>query len=151
MVAVLTIVPIITILPIGKKVVKYLQSNYKKLGVEIYKLEKYPDAEYCDGEMVSCIMSDVLNSYNNFEYNEVSVISHKYKNIITCYVETKQLLPVVKEEKDDKISKNSEKKDNFINIEEYDKMPSSIIEYYIRTKLYNVYVSNIAHIYLLIK
>lgn len=136
----------ITILPIGKKAVKYLQSNYKKLGVEIYKLEQYPDAEYCNGEMVSNIMNDILTSYNNFKYNEVSVISHKYKNIITCYVEKKQLLPVLKEDNNKKKNKEDVEKDVFINIEECDKMPSSIIEYYIRTKLYNLYVLNIASI-----
>ena len=136
----------ITILPIGKKIVKYLQSNYKKLGVEIYKLEQYPDAEYCDGKMVGDIMNGILKSYNNFEYNEVSAISHKYKNIITCYVEKKQLLPLIKEEKDNKTNKDDKKKDAFINIEEQDKTPTSIIEYYIKTKLYNLYVSNIASI-----
>jgi len=37
-------------------------------------------------------------------------------------------------------------KSEFINIDETDSMPQAMIEFYIRTKIYNIYVSNIASI-----
>ena len=129
----------ITILPIGKRAVKFLQSHADKLGVNVYTTTDALDAEYCNNELVSKITASVLEDYMNGKYCEISVLFHKFKNIITCIAEKQQLLPI------DKSLIDYEKAD-FINIDETENTTSAIIEYFIKTKIYSSYVSNIASI-----
>lgn len=129
----------ITIFPIGKRAVKFLQSHADKLGVNVYKTTDTLDAEYCNNELVGKITASVLEDYMNGKYGEISVLFHKFKNIITCIAEKQQLLPI------DKSLINYEKAD-FINIDETENTTSAIIEYFIKTKIYSSYVSNIASI-----
>ena len=126
----------VLVMPIGKKAVKYIQTNLKKLGVELFSNEEI-DAEYCNGGLISNIVNQILSAYDNNKFEEISVVSHKFKNIITCFVEKQQLLPA---------SQVSADEASFINVAEDTSTVSSIMEYYIRTKIYNAYVSNIASI-----
>ena len=126
----------VSVLPIGKKAVKYIQTNIKKLGVELFS-NKEIDAEYCNGELIGDVVNQILSAYDDNKFEEVSIISHKFKNIITCFVEKQQLLPAKQVNVDDA---------EFINVLEDTNTISSIMEYYVRTKIYNAYVSNIASI-----
>lgn len=126
----------VSVMPIGKKAVKYIQTNLKKLGIELFSNEEI-DAEYCNGELISNIVNQILLAYNDNKFEEVSIVSHKFKNIITCFVEKQQLLPA---------SQVSVDEASFINVSEDTSTVSSIMEYYVRTKIYNAYVSNIASI-----
>ena len=129
----------ITIFPIGKRAVKFLQAHAEKLGVQVYNTENMLDAEYCNSECVGKITASILEEYVSGKYGEISVLFHKFKNIITCTAEKKQLLPI------DRNSINYEKS-GFINLDETDATASLMIEYFIRTKIYSSYVSNIASI-----
>lgn len=129
----------ITILPIGKRAVKFLQLHAEKLGVNTYKTEHTLDAEYCNSEFVEQIVKSVLGDYISGKYTEIDILYHKFKNIITCVAEKKQLLPIDK-------SLIDYERFGFINIDEMESTAPSIIEYFIRTKIYSSYVSNIASI-----
>ena len=129
----------ITILPIGKRAVKFLQSHADKLGVQVYDTASVLEAEYCNSECVGRITASIFEDYVNDKYGEISILFHKFKNIITCTAEKKQLLPIDKS----LIDYNTA---DFINIDEAENTTLAIIEYFIKTKIYGSYVSNIASI-----
>lgn len=128
----------VEVLPFGKKAVKWAQTNCEKLGFKVYKQDAYADAEYCDAKIVGSAVNTILEAYSSGEFSEVSILSHKFKNIITCNAIKEQILPI-----QNTVDRN---KNEFINIDETDSMPQAMIEFYIRTKIYNIYVSNIASI-----
>ena len=129
----------VTILPIGKRAVKFLQLHAEKLGVAIYTIKNTLDAEYCNNELIGKVVASVLADYVEGKYGEVGVLFHRFKNIITCTAEKKQLLP---------IDKNliEYEKSSFINLDETETTANVIIEYFIKTKIYGYYISNIASI-----
>jgi len=129
----------ITILPIGKKAVKYFETNASKIGVNVYQIDKYADAEYCNNEIIHNTVNNLIVAYNNGRFGEIHFVYHKFKNIITCNAVDDILLPF------DKSQINIEKAE-FFNITKTEFISSSIIEFFIRTKLYNAYISNIASI-----
>ena len=129
----------VEVLPVGKKAVKWVQTNCEKLGFKVYKQGAYADAEYCDAKIVGGAVNTILAAYSSGEFSEVSILSHKFKNIITCNAVKEQILPI------QNVAQDSSKSE-FINIDETDSMPQAMIEFYIRTKIYNIYVSNIASI-----
>ena len=129
----------VEVLPVGKKAVKWVQTNCEKLGFKVYKQDAYADAEYCDAKIVGGAVNTILAAYSSGEFSEVSILSHKFKNIITCNAVKEQILPI------QNVAQDSSKSE-FINIDETDSMPQAMIEFYIRTKIYNIYVSNIASI-----
>ena len=128
----------VEVLPVGKKAVKWVNANCEKVGFNIYKQNIYADAEYCDAKIVGGAVSTILAAYSSGKFSEVSILSHKFKNIITCNAIKEQILPI-----QNTVDSN---KNEFINIDETDSMPQAMIEFYIRTKIYNIYVSNIASI-----
>ena len=128
----------VEVLPVGKKAVKWVNANCEKVGFNIYKQNIYADAEYCDAKIVGSAVNTILEAYSSGKFSEVSILSHKFKNIITCNAIKEQILPI-----QNTVDSN---KNEFINIDETDSMPQAMIEFYIRTKIYNIYVSNIASI-----
>lgn len=130
----------ITILPVGKRAVKWAKTNNEKMNFKIYNSgEKFEDAEYCNSEMVCKITSEIVNGFKSGEFDEINVLYHKYKNIITCYPEKIRILP---------ISKDEIKVENacFTNIDESENTIKAMIDFFVRTKIYNCYISNIASI-----
>lgn len=130
----------ITILPIGKRAVKWVKSNAEKLSFKIYSQDNFvADAEYCNGEVVGKITKNIVSNFKNEEFDEIKVLYHKYKNIITCFTDELQILP---------ISKDTIKLENigFTNIDESENTINAMIDFFVRTKIYNSYVSNIASI-----
>ena len=129
----------LTILPIGKKAVKFLETNASKLNVSVYKMDKYLDAATCNTESVNAVVNSFVKSYANNEFCSINIVYNKFKNIISCNVVNTQLLPI--DMKDVDLNKVG-----YINVDDTDSMPSSIIEFYVRTQIYNAYVSNLASI-----
>ena len=128
---------------IGKKICKHIQTNVEKLGIEVYETENYLEAEYCDAKIFANLVNNALKMYDNGEINEISILSHNFKNIITCNVFKRQLLPIISDEFNSLIKTKS---DDFINIEETANTLPSVVEYYLKNKLYKVYVLNLASI-----
>ena len=138
----------ITIFPVGKRAVKWLKTNAEKFGVKTYEIDNFTaDAEYCNSELIGKLTSKIIQEYQKGYFAEISILSHKYKNIITCNVYRKQLLPIQKnKEQTSKDLQDVVKGNEFINIDESENTATAMIEFYIRTKLYNAYISNIASI-----
>ena len=133
----------VIICPIGKKICKHIQTNVEKLGIEVYETENYLEAEYCDAKIFANLVNNALKMYDNGEINEISVLYHNFKNIITCNAIKRQLLPIISYEFNSLIKTKS---DDFINIEETANTLPSVVEYYLKNKLYKVYVLNLASI-----
>ena len=133
----------VIIYPIGKKICKHIQTNVEKLGIEVYETENYLEAEYCDAKIFANLVNNALKMYDNGEINEISILSHNFKNIITCNVSKRQLLPIISDEFNC-LAKT--KSSDFINIEETANTLPSVVEYYLKNKLYKVYVLNLASI-----
>ncbi len=129
----------LTILPVGKKAVKFLETNALKLNVNVYKMDKNLDAAFCDTKSINTVVNNFVKAYANDEFCSINIVYNKFKNIISCSVVNTQLLPI------DARNINIDKAD-FVNIEETNSMPLSIVEFYIRTQIYDAYVSNLASI-----
>ncbi len=134
------------ILPIGKKAGQFVKSNSEKLGFDVVETKEPISAEQCNSSVISKIVANIVEAYDKGDFDCVNFVFHKYKNIITCFPISLQLLPF-----DAKSigldGKGIEKSEDFINIEETDGTARSIVEFFVRTKLYNAYISNIASIF----
>ena len=135
---------VITVLPIGKKAVKFCDTYSKKYGFAVFQQEQQFDAEYCDGKMVNNVVAKIINSFEKNEFDEIHLLYHKFKNIITCNVVNEKLMPFGALSLEN--NKQSEENEKCINILESEKTLSAIVEFFVRTKIYNAYISNIASI-----
>ena len=127
------------VLPIGKKISKWLDANADKLGIKVCKLEKTPDAENGNSADIALAVTKILELYKSGEVNEVRFLYNKFKNIITCNVAYEVLLPL-----DKKLFNLADVE--YTNIIESDKTMDAIIEFFVSTKFYSVFVSNLASI-----
>ena len=127
----------ITICPIGKKISKYLELHSND-----FKIANFTEEPICAENYVSAdinkLVSKIINAYMNNEFDAICFMYHKFKNIITCNIVNEQILPI------DRVL--SEEKNNFINIYDSKNTLSSILEYFVRTKFYNSYISNLASV-----
>ena len=127
------------VLPIGKKVSKWLDTNADKLGIKVCRIDKIPDAETGNSTDIAVAVSKIIELYNKGEVDEVHFLYNKFKNIITCNVANEILLPLDKKQFD---LTNVE----YTNITESENTMSAIIEFFVSTKFYGVFVSNLASI-----
>jgi len=129
----------ITILPMGKKANKWVAENSEKLNIKKYNNPLVVDAENCNSYAINTMLQDMVQKYDNNEYSKIVLVYHKFKNIITFNSVSEVLLPFNKEALDVKNAK-------FTNINEGDLEVSALIEFLIRTKVYNAYLSNLSSV-----
>lgn len=127
------------VLPIGKKISKWLDMNADKFGIKVCKLDKMPDAETGNSADIALSVAKIIELYNSGEVNEVRFLYNKFKNIITCNVANEILLPLDKKLFD---TDNVE----YTNISESENTMSAIIEFFVSTRFYGVFISNLASI-----
>lgn len=129
----------ITILPIGKKATKWLENNNDKLKITVCQMPQLVEAENCNSSLINAVVSRIVHEYDATTFGEICLVYHKFKNIITFNSICERLLPI------DKTCVKPETA-KFTNIEETPELLPTIIEFFVRTKLYNAYISNMSSI-----
>ena len=124
---------------IGKKARQYLSKHASRLNIQSFREDDFTEAENCNSQVIGQIVSDAINGYVAKDFDRIEIVYHKFKNIITCNAVCEQLLPI-------NINNIPSNDMPFVNILESEQTATSVIELFIRTQIYNAYVSNLASI-----
>lgn len=130
----------ISIAPIGKKAFQFIQKEATKLDFKVFT-DKQITAENYVAEDVSLLIDKVIESYKNKDFDKIEIVSHDFKNIITCNAVEKTILPLKFEE-----GKQNHQQEGIVNIIENQQMIDEMVKMKIKALFDKMYVSNLASI-----